>query len=157
MTNDTAVSPILGTLLALAMLALVCAPVVAANVTYPQEYYTLGLMSNKVLGKLSIQPESVSVTNPATVTAWELRRQTILMEKQNELLAEQNELMGRLVNATEIKFVCTTTGYVQQASYWSIDNPEVNASDYHYNINPADVVPCANLSYFERANYGCPT
>jgi hypothetical protein len=27
------------------------------------------------------------------------------MEKQNELLAEQNELVGRLVNATEIKFV----------------------------------------------------
>ena len=79
------------------------------------------------------------------------------MEKQNELLAEQNELMGRLVNATEIKFECKATGYVQQASYWSINEPEVNASDYHYNINPVDVVQCANLSYFARANYGCPT
>jgi hypothetical protein len=157
MKNDTAVS----LLAALLVLALVCVPVMAANVTYPQEYYTLGDKLNGVSGidllKLAYGGMYQSIAVPTAMSAMELRRQTILMEKQNELLAEQNELMGRLVNATEIKFECKAIGYVQQASYWSIDEPEVNASDYYYKINPADVVPCANLSYFERANYGCPS
>ena len=164
MKNDTVVS----LLVALLVIVLVCVPVMAANVTYPQEYSDLGTASYEVAfpvwgydrySELSDTKYGGSYDAGATrmgVAQWmELRRQTILMEKQNELLAEQNELMGRLVNATEIKFECKATGYVQQASYWSIDDPEVNASDYHYNINPADVVSCENATISERFEYGC--
>jgi hypothetical protein len=181
MKNDTAVSLFVASL----VLALVCVPVMADiappqvcrtdstnTVTtciigerqmYQPEYYTNGIYTDSVntylLNATYLKHDldannnldvAMQIRNLNIATFLELRRQTILMEKQNEL-------MGRLVNATEIKFECKATGYVQQASYWSIDEPEVNASDYYYKINPADVVQCANLPYFERANYGCPT
>ncbi len=110
MKNDTAISLLVASL----VLALVCVPVMAANVTYPQEYYDLGIASYEVAFPTWGYDNYVEINDPkyagrgagATrigVAQWmELRRQTILMEKQNELLAEQNELMGMLVNATEI-------------------------------------------------------
>jgi hypothetical protein len=140
--------------------------VIATNVTYPQEYYDLGTVSYGValptwgydnyveINDPKYVGRSAGATRIGTAQWMELRRQTILMEKQNELLAEQNELVGRLVNATEIKFECKATGYVQQATSWS-DYPEVDASDYYYNINPADVVTCENATISERFEYGC--
>jgi hypothetical protein len=171
--NDTALSPIVCTLLLLALTVVLVSPVVAENVTYPQEYYTNGIYTDSVNTYLlnaaylknDLDADDIldilkQTRNLDIATFLELRRQTILMEKQNELIAEQNELMGRLVNATEIKFVCTATGYVTEPTHFNVDDMEVspsfNSSDYHYNISPSDVVQCANLSYFERANYGFP-
>jgi hypothetical protein len=143
--------------------------IIGERQVYQPDYYTNGIYTDSVntylLNATYLKHDldannnldvAMQIRNLNIATFLELRRQTILMEKQNELLAEQNELMGRLVNSTEIKFECKATGYVQQATSWNLDEPEVNASDYHYNVNPADVVQCANLSYFERANYGCP-
>jgi len=129
MKNDTAVSLLVASL----VIALVCVPVMAANVTYPQEYSDLGTASYEVAFPTWGYDNYVEINDPkyagrsagATrigVAQWmELRRQTILMEKQNELLAEQNELMGRLVNATEIKFECKATGYVKEPTYFNLD------------------------------------
>lgn len=128
------------------------------RMAYPQEYYTLSALSDKVYSYISTErPTGNAVgTYAEQLSAMELRRQTILMEKQNELLAEQNELMGRLANATEIKFVVYPNPvYATHATSWSLDEPEVNASDYHYNINQADVVTCENATISERFEYGC--
>ena len=76
---------------------LICAVSVSAeNVTYPQEYYTLGSLVDKYFSNTAIKDESGynldwSVNAGAfasLASARELRRQTILMEKQNELQAE---------------------------------------------------------------------
>jgi hypothetical protein len=151
MKNDTAVSLLVASL----VIALMCVPVMAANVTYSQEYYTLESSVDEHLHEMDIAfGYGGNIVGGIHAVVSELRRQTILMEKQNELLAEQNELMGMLVNATEIKFECKATGYVQQATSWS-DYPEVDASDYYYNINPADVVTCENATISERFEYGC--
>jgi hypothetical protein len=78
------------------LLLLLCAAPVAA-VTYPQEYYTLGSLVDKYFSNTAIKDESgynlVFSANAGAfaslASARELRRQTILLEKQNELLAEQ--------------------------------------------------------------------
>lgn len=152
--------------LALAIVAMCCVPVMAANVTYPQEYYDLGDRS----WKLSVDNQmSLSDWRIYTATYYELRRQTILMEKQNELLAEQNELIGRLVNATEIKFECKATGYVKESQSYNLDYPQVDTkTPFYYEIDPeefntsnaffkVDGAPCGNLTPSARAKYGCPS
>lgn len=92
-----------------------CVPVSAANVTYPQEYYTLGSDNDRFFNAMQT---FVYCNSNIRVGCWnlewtdnvdafsnyvsskELRRQTILMEKQNELLAEQNEMLKTLVPKT---------------------------------------------------------
>jgi hypothetical protein len=154
--NDTAVSLFVVSL----VIALVCVPV-SARITYDQEYYDMGDTTFEW-----ITGHHTAWYVEGSITALEMRRQTILMEKQNELLAEQNELMGRLVNATEIKFECKATGYVKEPSSFNLDVPTTgidyptqmyiaNTSDYHYNINPVDVVTCENATISERILYGC--
>jgi hypothetical protein len=84
------------TIAILLTIALLVPSIPAANVTYPQEYYTLGMMTDQIISRLSPDfggSTVPSVAIPSTVSALELRRQTILMEKQNELLAEQNEIL----------------------------------------------------------------
>lgn len=128
------------------------------RMAYPQEYFVLSNLADNAYMYISTGNPSATMvgTYAEQLSAIELRRQTILMEKQNELLAEQNELMGRFVNATEIKFVVYPNPvYATQAISWSLDDPEVNASDYHYNINPVDVVTCENATISERFEYGC--
>jgi hypothetical protein len=60
-------------------------------ITYPQEYYDLKTLSNYEYN-LVLQHFDQS-TYAELFDVYELRRQTILMEKQNELLQEQVNLM----------------------------------------------------------------
>lgn len=74
-------------------------PVVTPSpITYPQEYYTLGSLNDVVIQeqyKINIQKWDKTGYSPniaafaSLITSRELRRQTILMERQNEMLAEQ--------------------------------------------------------------------
>lgn len=103
MKNDTAVSLLVASL----VIALVCAPVMAANVTYPQEYYTLESSVNEHLHEMDIAfGYGGNIIGGVHAVVSELRRQTILMEKQNELLAEQNELVKMQLNS---EYVCSVT------------------------------------------------
>lgn len=80
----------------------------AASITYSEEYYKLGLQADELnkwhLVDNVMSPDLVSrnawkstgqMVSDASALAsfYELRRQTILMEKQNELIAEQNEML----------------------------------------------------------------
>jgi hypothetical protein len=74
------------------------------NLTYPDEYYNLKSISDNSIGQLSKSVNgwntgwAESATAMATQLSFiELHRQSILMEKQNELLAEQNTLLRKLV------------------------------------------------------------
>ena len=87
-------------------LALFIPHMVAAdvNVTYPQEYYELEQQANALI--FPIGPDSYyfngydgTSARIGVISDLELRRQTILMEKQNELLAENNQLMQRLLDS----------------------------------------------------------
>jgi hypothetical protein len=71
------------------LMILLCAAPVSA-IEYPQEYYTLGIITNTDWNKISDAYYGGGKDYPtATYLAFlELRRQTILMEKQNELQAE---------------------------------------------------------------------
>lgn len=80
-------------------------PSVSATLTYPNEYYELRNLSISTL-KDSTNSFTVysAIYNVCTSIALEVRSQTILMEKQNELLDEHNALMRQQMNST---FVCT--------------------------------------------------
>ena len=70
---------------------LICAVSVSAeNVTYPQEYYTLGQQTNISWERISEAYYGIGQSYPTSqyLAFLELRRQTILLEKQNELQAE---------------------------------------------------------------------
>lgn len=73
----------------LALLFLCASPVAA--VTYSEEYYTFGAITNVSWDKISGAYYGIGQDNPTAqyLTVLELRRQTILLEKQNELLMEQ--------------------------------------------------------------------
>ncbi len=78
------------------------------NLTYSDEYYRLGIMSAQVYNSFDssyvngwhMDWASTATAGSTTLSAIELRRQSILMEKQNEFLAEQNELMRMQMNQT---------------------------------------------------------
>ncbi len=80
----------------IAVILICVVPVSAMNVTYPQEYYTLGSLvdnyfSNQyVNNKFGYSLDWIDNLGgfASLASARELRRQTILMEKQNELQAE---------------------------------------------------------------------
>ena len=59
-------------------------------VTYSEEYYTFGAITNVSWNKISGAYYGIGQDNPTAqyLTFLELRRQTILLEKQNELQAE---------------------------------------------------------------------
>lgn len=104
-------------LLALAIVVMVVAPAMAANVTYPQVYYTYGSNSIEHINTAINAGRMYGITyDPIRDTGianyYELRRQTMLMERQNELLEEQNELMRMQMNKT---MKCKVTDYVNMA------------------------------------------
>lgn len=68
--------------------------VAAEPITYKDEYYTLGNSVNEFFGHdYGFTPALLISADANVATARELRRQTILLEKQNELIAEQNHIM----------------------------------------------------------------
>ncbi len=74
-------------------LAFLCVSPVAANITYSDEYYKLGSYSDAIyngviLPHYAYRAYSFVGTSEGLISAYELRRQTILLEKQNELQAE---------------------------------------------------------------------
>lgn len=94
----------------LALLFLCASPVSA--VTYSEEYYTFGAITNVSWDKISGAYYGIGQDNPTAqyLTFLELRRQTILMEKQNELQAE-------LVKAQWVE-TCYTPNKVMNNSAW---------------------------------------
>jgi hypothetical protein len=96
-------------LLALILTAVIVLPSYAANVTYPQEYYTLSKYKDEIVnsGNFSIKDDMGGPSAELTlINYYELRRQTILLEQQNELLAEQNTLLANQT-ITGRKLRCT--------------------------------------------------
>jgi len=82
----------------------------AVNITYSEEYCSLGAITNVSWDKISNAYWGAGQENPTAeyLTFIELRRQTILMEKQNELIAEQNEMMR---NAGNLPRNCVKQNY----------------------------------------------
>ena len=93
-------------------------------VVYPQEYYDLKNQSDNVFSVINISNNSVfHNTDAATyVTVLEIRRQNILLEKQNSLLEEQVKAQwvgdcyrpryGGWGNISALKFECAKAGYL---------------------------------------------
>ena len=80
------------------MIAVIVPHVCAENVTYPQEYYQYKHEADKwsyVLNK-----ESFAYVNPSVATDYRTAAILIVLEKQNELINEQNELLKKLTNQT---------------------------------------------------------
>ena len=93
------------------MLLLLCAPPVAA-VMYSEEYYKLGTQS---INEISMAETDRGLTlwakeRASIATYYELRRQTILLEKQNELQVE-------LVKAQWVAACYTPENTVKRRSY----------------------------------------
>lgn len=82
------------------IMALIIAVVVphacAGNVTYPQEYYDL----NKQADDLWVTPNMFNNYNAFQVVLWKLNSIQIALEKQNELINDQNDLLRKLMNQT---------------------------------------------------------
>jgi hypothetical protein len=80
-------------ILCISLLAIIPAQ---AGIMYPSEYYVNGATIDAVMNDITITHPSYfnmySASRGDYVVFLELRRQTILMEKQNELLAEQNRI-----------------------------------------------------------------
>ncbi|MFA5745690.1 MAG: hypothetical protein WCX79_01220 [Candidatus Paceibacterota bacterium] len=84
------------------MIAVFIPHVCAENVTYPQEYYNLGIQTSIDWTHIAGSYSGFGKDNPSSqyLAFLELRRQTILMEKQNELINEQNNLLKKMLNQT---------------------------------------------------------
>lgn len=92
-------------------------------VVYPQEYYDLKNQSDNVFSVINISNNSVfHNTDAATyATVLEIRRQNILLEKQNSLLEEQvkaqwveacyKPIYGGRSNFSAWKSECANVGY----------------------------------------------
>jgi hypothetical protein len=101
------------------LLIFLCASPVMA-VTYSEEYYTFGALSDKYFSDQHINSEygytfdwSDNVGNFASLTsARELRRQNILLEKQNELQEE-------LVKAQWVEACYTPTNVINFSAWQS--------------------------------------
>ena len=96
-------------LLALILAAVIALPSCAADVTYPQDYYTLSKYNDEIVNSenFSIRGDMRGPSAELTlITYYELRRQTILLEEQNKLLTEQNALLANQT-LTGRKLVCT--------------------------------------------------
>jgi hypothetical protein len=63
-------------------------PVSAANITYPDGYYTI---TNQINGEYANGPLTSMNVDGGFMSALELHRQNYLIEEQNQLLAEQIE------------------------------------------------------------------
>ena len=75
---------------------------VTATVQYPEEYYTLGVQSQETFTE-QFGGLNAGYNWPVLVSSYyELRRQTILLEHQNELLQEQVDLLKRIAPREEI-------------------------------------------------------
>ena len=80
------------------MIAVIIPNTYAGNVTYPPEYYDLNKQSNDLWAQ----------QNPYTTYSYyaiksvmlKLSANQITLEKQNELINEQNELLKKLLNQT---------------------------------------------------------
>jgi len=81
------------------MIAVIVPNVCAENVTYPQEYYEL----NKQANDLWAQQLKYNDYNAEHAIILKLNAIQIALEKQNELINEQNEL---LKNLTTIQYHC---------------------------------------------------
>lgn len=115
-----------------------CVPVSAANVTYPQEYYDLKVRADNHTNA------GMTWDSQNTAHLWsvfyELRRQTILMEKQNELIAEQNEMLKKLVPKDETKLTLTCYDSVTMEPI-SCTNPGYSKTRVYCNGNCSEVSP----------------
>jgi hypothetical protein len=79
------------------MIATIFPCVGAENVTYPQGYYDL----NKQANDLWAQQNQFSYNYYSIKSVWlKLSANQIALEKQNELISEQNELLRKLMNQT---------------------------------------------------------
>jgi len=78
------------------MIAVIVPNVCAENVTYPQEYYEL----NKQANDLWAQQLKYNDYNAEHAIILKLNAIQIALEKQNELINEQNELLKKLLNQT---------------------------------------------------------
>lgn len=98
------------TLVALLLVFSIIGTASAANITYSEEYYSLGDITNVSWRMVSGAYYGTGQEYPTVqfLTFLELRRQTILMEKQNELIAEQNEMLR---NAGNIPRNCVKQNY----------------------------------------------
>ncbi len=98
-------------------------PVNAANITYPGEYYTLGNESWDVAGaRVNDFGQYFGIYS-------ELRRQNILLEKQNELIADLTAVLENQSQKSNLpqsamppmKWVCSNSG--SQGCYGWIVTP----------------------------------
>lgn len=109
-------------LLTLILAAVIALPSCAANITYSDEYYSLGEQADALnawhLKSSIMNPDLIKadrwnsngqmVADPSALASiYELRRQTILLEKQNKLIAEQNALLS---NQSLVGHKITCTG-----------------------------------------------
>lgn len=98
-------------------LALLCASPVAANVTYSEEYYKDADRANSLIELVN---DRYSYDTPILKSIfYELLRQTILMEKQNELQAE-------LVKAQWVE-TCYAPSYKVSGNYSAWESECANA------------------------------
>lgn len=101
------------------LIILAVSPADAANITYSDEYYSLGNESWHVAGSRVNDGSRVDDFSEFFGIYSELRRQNILLEKQNELLADltavlanqsQKSNMQQPPSMQPMKWVCTRSG-----------------------------------------------
>jgi hypothetical protein len=73
------------------------------NVTYPQEYYDMTAKADAIIGRALDNHGNwmmLSYNDIYGAAPYRLVAIQIALEKQNELIVEQNELLGKLLNQT---------------------------------------------------------
>lgn len=76
------------------VIAIVVPHVCAENVTYPQEYYQYKHEADRL--SYTLNEGTFAYVNPSVASDYRTGAILIALEKQNELINEQNELLKRL-------------------------------------------------------------
>ena len=103
----------------LIILCTICINVSAFNITYPDEYYSTKLLADDH-SSIGFSAEARTASYTLNIF-YEFRRHTILMEKQNELIAESNRIkwiqtcydptQSSYMNFTGLRIECYNAGY----------------------------------------------
>lgn len=97
-------------LILLILAAFISPYAVASFVAYPVEYNEMKIVADNLSIASQEGNAQVSIAYSTGAVFSELRRQSILMEKQNELLSDRNDLQATQ-NKIEYEKLCTVVGY----------------------------------------------
>lgn len=116
------------------IIAVVVPHVCAGNVTYPQEYYQYKHEADR--WSYTLNEGAFAYVNPSVASDYRTGAILIALEKQNELINEQNELLKKMMNH-ETNNSCVVYTYTTPSD-WTYPSGVIDNINY-------DIMPISSI------------